>query len=426
MTPRRAIILMLFMTLLAGGFWLGRIDSRFESLMGPFADVRFAFYIPLLPLMLMWWIYSSRPRANLGPVRRWAILVAIIHIYMALTLVWSPEPGTGMLLAVSVAVLGFILFLAPSLLAPASERNISFYFKVFLWAALIFALAALFLQGEEWGDPGRIIETEGRGRIAAFWGGPNTFARLMGAGVIIAIFFYLKTRSAWWILFIPIFVLASFLSGSRGGTVSFLIVALLFILWATQRKVTFGPVVLATAGLTALFFLSPLTDRAHVGEIWERQYHERTFEKFYWGGREWIFPLAWDLYLENPVFGVGIDGFRQTTKAGRDGLSTAHPHNLVLNIASSGGTVGLVLFALTIPALVTRWFRPRSLETTTSLFLAVAFFLTTMFSGGLYDARYMWLFFLFYMMPSSQEEKDLQKARSPLTRPVPVRAAEPL
>jgi O-antigen ligase len=141
------------------------------------------------------------------------------------------------------------------------------------------------------------------------------------------------------------------LVGSRG---SILGVAAGVLAFATHtgnirtfaRNVTIA--LLAAAALTVLIYRS--------GSMVKR--YQKTLETGSMSGRERIYPEAWDMFLRRPIFGWGpIDNNyelgRRTAayKIGQhnaDGLSaspTRETHNLALEVLTSMGVAGALLFA---------------------------------------------------------------------------------
>ena len=105
--------------------------------------------------------------------------------------------------------------------------------------------------------------------------------------------------------------------------------------------------------------------------------------------RAGLYRLAMGLFVENPVLGVGTSGFEVAarTEPGLEGHD--YPHNIVLQVASEFGLVGLALFgALAILALL--WWRPTSTVAVALGGLAAFLLLNAMLSNGLYENRMLW------------------------------------
>ena len=105
--------------------------------------------------------------------------------------------------------------------------------------------------------------------------------------------------------------------------------------------------------------------------------------------RAGLYRLAMSLFIEHPLLGVGTSGFEveAMTEPGLEGHD--YPHNVVLQVASEFGLVGLAMFgALGILALL--WWRPTSTASVALGGLAAFLLLNAMLSNGLYENRMLW------------------------------------
>ncbi len=144
-------------------------------------------------------------------------------------------------------------------------------------------------------------------------------------------------------------IMTVILTISRGGFLGFLGVSLAVLIKAKKiAKKTFVPMVaLILSGSTIFIFYA----RA---PFWERISSILTYERDYnvtsYGGRVEIWKRGIELMLENPITGVGIDGF--TTAEGlshRDiGGKWSTAHNSFIQIGAELGFVGLFLFCYII------------------------------------------------------------------------------
>lgn len=84
-----------------------------------------------------------------------------------------------------------------------------------------------------------------------------------------------------------------------------------------------------------------------------QEYKKKVFNKVYIFSHDHHghYALAWKIILDNPIFGVGVKGFRYLCRnkiyilENNDGCST-HPHNTYMQIFSSNGITGLFLIVL--------------------------------------------------------------------------------
>jgi O-antigen ligase len=113
-------------------------------------------------------------------------------------------------------------------------------------------------------------------------------------------------------------------------------------------------------------------------------------------GRDDLMALAWRLFREHPLLGVGIGGYSFYSP---DPTNNGFPHNLFLEIAAELGFVALIAFAALV--LWAFWEAVRQLrdhkfplwsESTAVLALLIFGFLQMIKSGDMNDNRSMWLF----------------------------------
>lgn len=65
-------------------------------------------------------------------------------------------------------------------------------------------------------------------------------------------------------------------------------------------------------------------------------------------GREAIWQTAWQNFIENPIWGIGIRGFRYVDTGGIKLASQHHPHNFILQLLLETGLVGTALFVVAL------------------------------------------------------------------------------
>ena len=111
-------------------------------------------------------------------------------------------------------------------------------------------------------------------------------------------------------------------------------------------------------------------------------------------GRITLLEEAWSMFKDHPIVGVGLDGYQQSAVSG-----AVYSHNLIMQVLAEGGLVGALLLSAPLVLLLFQWRRHQALEQHVVLFLGLYHFVASMFSGGYYDARWMWFFFAVYMLP---------------------------
>jgi O-antigen ligase len=141
-----------------------------------------------------------------------------------------------------------------------------------------------------------------------------------------------------------------------------------------------------------------------------------TLQQKNYGERDTYAAAAWQLFLQSPILGMGVDGFKELS-----GTGAAYTHNLILAVASEGGSIGLFFLLLSGIFLFNGRRKPKSLEHLTALSLAVFYFGASQFSGGYYDCRWLWVLGAMYLLPCTTN----RGVRLPLVRRSPLRSGRP-
>ena len=334
----------------------------------------------LLALVVLAVDVARRPPVR-GVHRRegWLVATVLFFLFQIASGLWAPQasrvgPQTLDLVLLGVLTVAYYVYTIGD---PAAVLRTTFL--LFFVAAVVFALAALFINGP--GD---------QGRYSAFGGGPNVFVRIEILGVISAIALYLSTRRVLPLLVIPLFLLAAVLSGSRAGLLAGVAVGAVASLKVRGRlrtgAVAAGAAVLVIATATVWAFAPPAFTN-----LFQERFVEQTVQQRYLSDRTDIWAAAWRLAVEHPLGGAGLDGFY-----GYIGVNQGveYPHNYVLGVAAEGGLIGIGLLTTAI-VLWTRTVRgggERPQLTGLAVAAAVFVALSSLFSGDYYDARLAWLF----------------------------------
>ena len=181
-----------------------------------------------------------------------------------------------------------------------------------------------------------------KGRMIGADVGANYLAALMALAAIMLIGLLLdntaRTRARAWLLACltaPLLLLL-IKTGSRGGLVSFVLGASLFLIPLAPSRRRFAGFALGGFGLIALGVMvarDPLAvDRLN-----------QMITKGEVAGRDVIYPRAIQMVLERPILGWGPFVFLYELGA-RVGLPTRDPHNTLLWLLLEGGIVGTFFF----------------------------------------------------------------------------------
>ena len=326
-------------------------------------------------VLLAWRLHPAHVHRAILPSAPLAWMVALLG-WLALTGLWA-VPGARVgahlvdLLVLLVLAVGIALLNASSPDATA---------RALLWCGyvggVVYATAGLLLG-----------ETNVQGRLTAFGGGPNVFARVVGVGVVAAIVLVVLTRRRALLLAVPPLVVALLLSGSRGAVVAGAACAFSFVLFFPRRCNGRGIAMLISVVALAVMAVATFAP-AVLGLVQDRIALTLAGDA---SGRGLLIEQAWTLFTQHPVRGAGLDAYWSIY--GRT-IELDYPHNLVLEIGATGGVVALVLLAGFGSSVLTRA-RPRidlPVERVGMVLLTVFMFVASMFSGDLYDSRFFWLF----------------------------------
>ena len=362
----------------------------------------------LIALVVLAVDVARRPHGP-GVHRRegWLVATVLFFLFQIASGLWAPQasrvgPQTLDLILLGVLTVAYYVYTIgdPTVVLRTT-------FLLFFVAAVVFALAALFINGP--GD---------QGRYSAFGGGPNVFVRIEILGVISAVALYMTTRRILPLLVIPLFLLAAVLSGSRAGLLAGVAVGAVASLKIRGRlrtgAVAAGAAVLVIATATVWAFAPPAFTN-----LFQERFVEQTVQQHYLSDRTDIWAAAWRLAVEHPLGGAGLDGFY-----GYIGVNQGveYPHNYVLGVAAEGGLIGIGLLTTAI-VLWTRTVRgggERPQLTGLAVSAAVFVALSSLFSGDYYDARLAWLFAAMAaaaaVIPAAPARPELPV---PLREPVP-------
>ena len=384
----RNCIGLLFVTLLAGQFSLDRVEPSWSAL-GLFGYLTFWAFVPFLLTASS--LPSIRHYQGLGiplkQVRLWTHCVALGHLYLIATALWTPDPLAALPDMALLVVPVVAVLLLPRLFAADPERLIDFLLILWYVTALLYCVGGLL---------GPVTD---QGRVVAFGGGANVYVRVVSVGAFAATHLWLRRRSALWLLPMPVMVMCAILSGSRGGVFAFFVIYPVFAfpilrnLFARRRFMTVLSVALVCVAFGIVLY-------NQFGDAVYERWVVQTFEQRYVSERPLIALEAMALFRENPLVGVGFKGYRELSE-----LGAVYPHNLILDVAVESGVVGLAVFAAPLLLLAARLRRPYGPAQRIALFIGGYYAVASMFSGSYFDARWMWVFWGLFMLPASNDHR---------------------
>ena len=117
-------------------------------------------------------------------------------------------------------------------------------------------------------------------------------------------------------------------------------------------------------------------------------------------GRESLSTMAWKGIVESPLWGNGISQFNNNTGEG-------YPHNFVLQMLYDGGII--LTLAIMVPVTQSLIRKLKTISENKFSFFVLLFFATVpgaLFSGDLWNASTLWMFFGFVLAKNSVVEKS--------------------
>lgn len=331
------------------------------------------YYLPIcLLLVLCSFVFNAR---RVGSQLHYLPVVVLVFLsFLPGFLVTNLNPyGQTKLLAVVVAL---ILVVAPSISGNISE-NVELALK-FILLISIGTSVCLLLFGE----------SDVAGRMTLWGLNPISTGRVAGLAVVI-FFTVMVTRwqslAPYWLgmIGIPIGVIATFQSGSRGPILAIMVSAAAILLTAGPTK-TFikRALVLSFLGFgSLLLFSSSALENTRL----------TTADA---NGRDILFGAAFDAIVASPV-GIGWGNFYlELPNFSRVDAYTLYPHNIFLEIGVEGGWFALATFVvLVLLCLRNLLIAVRAGDNTATVILAILIFtlVNASLSSDFVGNRLLWL-----------------------------------
>lgn len=249
-------------------------------------------------------------------------------------------------------------------------------------------------------------------RLGGPLGDPNYYAQIIVVLLPLAVdrfwnenMWILKVLSAWALLVCSFALIMTF---SRGGFLAFIVA---FFLMIVRRPTRIPSILIGVITVIVIFPFIPSNYYERMSSILNLLPSSRkggyTDESFQ--GRISENLVAWDMFRESPILGVGIGNYNThyqeySHKLGIDPrLEDRSAHNLYLEIAAEQGLLGLVVFGIMITLTLHQIIKAEALfgqlenKNMANLVVAIGVsFVTYLFSSiFLHDAysRYLWVLF---------------------------------
>jgi O-antigen ligase len=188
-------------------------------------------------------------------------------------------------------------------------------------------------------------------RLAGIYENPNVLSNVCLFGIFsVIILIKSKVNYLGKYEYIPILVLMSFLvlvSKSRKAILILLIMAIIFsarhVFNEKNLKGAFKSIVLLVSGSFFIYFYSLIGDVSRVKDVtkvfsFSFRNADTVIRRFHYA------DAAWSVFMDNPLFGVGANQFRDYVQDYYPYLFTAYAHNNYLEILASYGIGGFLIF----------------------------------------------------------------------------------
>jgi len=320
---------------------------------------------------------GARTHSGRLEARTSVYIFLVLSYYLIATIAWTPSDNPF------PAVVDVSLMLLTLLVVERAARHEGFVEAFWLWLErLLIAIGAVALLAAASADQ--------PGRLSILGGGPNILGRFLGMLCLLMVAQSLRQVDGlrwsvvWRIVVAAVALILLLQTGSRGALTGLLIglLALLVVRRMNVRLIGIGAVIIFSFG----YLFKEILDLEAIESI-EQRWLVTTLEEGYFSHRDVLFAEAYRLWLEHPVFGGGLDSFIHYTF----GLDR-YPHNLVMEVAQTGGTVAaLLLLGWIVHVILNSWhFRNHYVEI--GLSMTALTFGCALFSGDFYDSRLMFIF----------------------------------
>jgi O-antigen ligase len=303
------------------------------------------------------WLLGSK-KELLGRRYREVIVASVAFIgWSLISLFVSRVNLTEGVFGVTGRQTGFLAYFAliVLMLSAALSSNANLQNKLVLLLVLVGLASGLYGVLQSFGgDP--IDWINPYSPVFGFFGNPNFQASFMGMAAVAAFALSLKSSEKFLIRigFLAFVLLALFniyKSKSQQGYLVFLagvvVVGYLYVRGNSKlKKLSLVYVVASVVGFVAV--LLDILQKSPWSSILYKE--SVTFRGDFW-------RAGWNMTLDNPVFGVGLDGYRDHYRASRDLVTALRPgsdattdsaHNVFLDISSGGGFPLLIIYAFLV------------------------------------------------------------------------------
>jgi len=298
-------------------------------------------------------VLPSIPNLRTGPFQKPSILLVLFVLQMTLVLIFAPGNKWQQFFGTSGRQTGFLTYLALVLLLLAamilsSDKLLKMVFQA-LAAAGMLSIIYGFIQSLG-ADP--IGWTNPYSPVFGFFGNPNFFAAFMGfSAAAVSVFIVSKGFNFAWRLLSGTYVVgALYLIKASNSQQGFLVfgfgIALLIIVFFYKNEslrkfrlvAVFGIILGFVIVILDIFQKSPWQSFLYKPSV--------SYRGDYW-------RAGWQMSLDHPFFGVGLDSYRDWFFRSRDLVTASRPeakkftdsaHNVLFDFSANGGIPLLLIY----------------------------------------------------------------------------------
>ena len=196
---------------------------------------------------------------------------------------------------------------------------------------------------------------------------------LLVLGALIASFYFRnaggKGEKAIYALLMGFYCLHILIMESRGGYLTFILLSPI-VIHNLFPGISLRLTALLYFLLIVIIFSTPIVSERAVKTYMKLSEQYGDGEDVRWGkkysknlDRIYMWHWALELFLQNPVLGVGTGGYKQATLNAGGDKDIDHPHNNFLFVAASHGIAGLIIFLWLFWVLMKNGFKNRRSNT---------------------------------------------------------------
>ncbi|MBZ0183555.1 MAG: O-antigen ligase family protein [Melioribacteraceae bacterium] len=186
--------------------------------------------------------------------------------------------------------------------------------------------------------------------------------RYLSYGTMILFFFFLQNKEKIYLILFSLFFVGLITSGFRAGILGSVILITSYTIYKFYK----GELKLNKNHLISVFVIGVVSVISVI--LFNMAVIERLLNiigvfnsSFETGGAIAIrfdaYRLAWEIFIENPLFGAGLGSFNYEWFGSLTGTYIKYPHNLFLEILAELGIIGLLIFGYVIGFMVVKSLR---------------------------------------------------------------------